>query len=219
MKKGQILILIMSAALLSSCARSSTQVWEDTKSCGRYMGKGFRSLFGKENESRHYVHRWSEEDFIPLADAENPSDMRMEDLPSRESPGDPGSAIPGIEAFSTPSGKLAQLFRSVHFETDTYSIRGDENLDTLREIGSYLAKNPKMYVFIEGHADERGAAAYNLALGSKRANSIRSILIQNGVHPDQLFTISFGKERPIVAGHDEQSWQLNRRGQFKIYER
>lgn len=217
----------LAGLFLSSCGhRSSREVWEDTKTCSRYMGKGLRSLFGHHIDSRdsaNYYQAWNDQsyDYEPLAGAESYEQAELEDYgtASRESPGDPGSALPGIDGFSTPQGELAKLFKNVSFDTDEYSVIGNENLKSLRTIADYLAKHPHTYIFVEGHADERGAAAYNLALGSRRANSVRSFLIQNGVDPDQLFTLSYGKERPLAMGHDESAWLSNRRAQFKIYEK
>lgn len=202
-------------------------MWDDTKTASRYMNKGFCSFLGRHEDSRLITKKSSPlacanqpSDFIPLADDDRYTAGKMSSYPpSKESPGDPGSKIPGIESFSDPQGRLAELFRMIHFETDNYSIKGEENLAVLESISDYLAKNPATYVFVEGHADERGSASYNLALGSKRANAVRSYLIEHGVNPDQLFTISYGKERPIVMGHEEQSWLQNRRSAFKLYER
>lgn len=227
MKKYTPLIAVLAACLglCSSCARSSREIWEDTKTCSRYMGKGLRSLFGQHIDSREYAsyyENWKEEqEFIPLADTGGYQALAMQDFAplSKESPGDPGSSLPGIDKFSTPKGKLAAYFKNIQFETDKYAVQGTENFAALKTIADYLIKNPQTYIFIEGHADERGAAAYNLALGSRRANAVRTFLIQNGVNPDQLFTISYGKEHPLVMGHDEQAWQQNRRSAFKIYDR
>lgn len=225
--KGRFLVIagIACAGLLSSCTRSSHEMWEDTKTCSRYMGKGLRSLFGQHVDSREYAsyyESWNDDhEFVPLADNEEYRQLAMQDyVPiSKESPGDPGSPIPGIDGFSSPMGKLAALFSNIHFDTDKYVVQGTENMQALKAIADYLIKNPNVYVFVEGHADERGSAAYNLALGSRRANSVRTFLIQNGVNPDQLFTISYGKEHPIVMGHDATAWEKNRRAQFKTYSR
>ncbi len=219
-----ILASIACLGLLSSCNRSSREVWEDTKTCSRYMKKGVRSLFGQHVDSREYASYyecWEDQEFVPLADNEEYENIARQDFApiSKESPGDPNSPIPGVDGFSSPMGRLASLFSNVHFETDKYTIQGTENLQALKAIADYLAKNPHVYVFVEGHADERGAAAYNLALGSRRANSVRTFLIQNGVNPDQLFTISYGKEHPLVVGHDNETWRQNRRAQFKTYDR
>jgi peptidoglycan-associated lipoprotein len=221
-------VLTVSITLLSlmtcGCQRTEREIWEDTKTCGRYLNRGFRSLLGGHEDGREYAYRpsWDQDaEFIPLTSEENEGKPSLRDsIPlAKDSPGDPGSPIPGINSFETPKGKLAQLFSNVHFKLDQYEIHGEQNLHTLHEIARYLEKNPTTYLFVEGHADERGAAAYNLALGSRRANAIRAYLISQGVNPDQLFTISYGKERPIVQGHNEETWGKNRRGQFKIYAR
>ena len=131
------------------------------------------------------------------------------------------SLAPVLDAAkqSAPKGKTASIFQNVRFDLDNYTVKGQENLEKLEKIAHFLVNHPKTHVFVEGHADERGASAYNLALGSRRANSVRTFLLENGVHPDQLFTISYGKERPEALGHDEFAWQQNRRSQFKLYAR
>lgn len=224
MKRYYLLLTAVAClGLLSSCTRSTREVWEDAKTCSRYMGKGFRSLCGQHMDNHEYAsyyERWNDEpEFVPLAQGDSSLSTHACAPLSKESPGDPDSPIPGVDQFSTPRGALAKLFNNIHFETDKYAISGSDNLKLIQEISQYLMKHQNLYVFVEGHADERGAAAYNLALGSRRANAVRAQLIQNGVSPDQLFTISYGKERPLVLGHDEQSWQENRRAQFKTYER
>lgn len=226
------LMALLLGSTLTSCYRSNCEVWEDTKTCGRYMGKGVRSLFGQHLDSResaNYYEQWDdslaqgsktrENEFVPLSDVSY-QNLELNEYPiSRESPGDPGSPLPGIEGFSKPTGALADLFNNIHFETDHYTIKGSANVAALHEIARYLINHPTTYIFVEGHADERGAAAYNLALGSKRANAVRTFLIDNGVNPDQLFTISYGLERPLVLDHDNVAWQANRRAQFKLYSR
>lgn len=234
MMKKRLLMGFMTLAIcttLPSCNRSRLELWEDTKTCGRYMGKGMRSFFGHHLDSRDYANyyeNWGEDgemlsqesEFVPLADTGSHQQLTVREYPSsRESPGDPGCKIPGIDAFMDPSGQLGALFKNVHFETDSYTIQGISTITALRGIAEYLVSHPHTYVFVEGHADERGAAAYNLALGSRRSNSVRSFLIENGVNPNQLFTISYGLERPVVSGHDEPSWKQNRRAQFKLYDR
>jgi len=67
-------------------------------------------------------------------------------------------------------------------------------------------------VIVEGHCDERGSREYNFALGERRANAIRDLLISMGIDGDRIGTISYGKERPAVSGHDPEAWALNRRG-------
>ncbi len=226
MKKSLFALLAL-IIFFPACQRTSREVWEDTKSATRYMNKGLRSFMGRHVDSSSYAFKnWDDEEdsLIALSDDDRYMKSGMNDLGegiplSKESPGDPGSPIPGIDGFKNPDGALAALFKNIRFETDHYTVNGKDNLETLQTIADYLTKHPHTYVFVEGHADERGAAAYNLSLGSRRANSVRSLLVQNGVSPDQLFAISYGKERPLTLEHHEGAWSQNRRAQFRLYER
>lgn len=196
------------------------------------MGQGIRSLGGKHGDSRQIRCRdefcrpqyygFQEEDFVPLQDEEGKDMICMEAIQQpRMSPGDAGSQIPGIDSFCDPSKDpmLSSVFEHIHFPYDSEKLQGQENLHRIHAIAEYLHRHPGTYVFIEGHCDERGPQAYNLALGTRRANTVRSTLVAEGVDPQRLYTVSFGKERPLVTGHDEGAWSLNRRSQFKVYER
>lgn len=228
-----LFIVSLFSLLLTGCGcRSSQEVWDDTNSSCRYMGQGFRSLGGKHGDSRQVNCREDfcrpqyygaqEEQFVPLQDEHGEDLICMESIQqSRISPGDMGSSIPGIESFSDPDNDpmLSAVFEHVHFPYDSEKIIGQSNLQKIQAISSYMNRHPNTYVFIEGHCDERGPQAYNLALGTRRANSVRTILIAEGADPERLFTVSYGKERPLVQGHDDQAWTMNRRAQFKVYER
>lgn len=235
MKKAHLFFianLLLACFVLTSCARSRNEVWDDTKSCGRHVKRGFGSLGGKQGDSRQIRSKEEfmgqnpgygfNDDFIPLSDMDYSTDVAMGDFVTRqakESPGDPGSSIPGIESFKDPSStpKLASIFRNLSFPHDSSLIKGQQNLATISNIAEYMREHPNFYLFVEGHCDERGAEAYNLALGARRANAVRNALIQEGVNPDNVFTVSYGKERPLVFGHDEEFWRLNRRAEFKVY--
>lgn len=91
-----------------------------------------------------------------------------------------------------------------------------EAKQTLDLQAEWLARYPNITVTIEGHADERGTREYNLALGDRRANAVRSYLLSRGVDASRIQTISYGKERPAVFGSDDQSWAQNRRAVTKI---
>lgn len=219
--------------LLPGCRRNSDDVWEDTKTAGRHMNRGAKSLVGKHGDSRAICSREQflppdqcytvpGQDFEPLPDYQNSDEVAMADFVApqpREAPGDPGSSIPGISSFQDPSTnpQLARVFRNVQFEYNSNLIKGDENYAILRSISDYMRSNPNAYVFIEGHTDERGPEAFNLSLGARRANAVRSQLISDGVDPDHLFTISYGKEQPLVYEHHEEAWSQNRRAEFKVY--
>ena len=116
-----------------------------------------------------------------------------------------GSAAPGSQA------DLAQRVGDrVFFAFDRFDL-APEAQSTLGGQGSWLNQYSNVAVIIEGHADERGTREYNLALGDRRATSVRNYLTALGVAPSRISTISYGKERPPVPGHDESAWAQNRR--------
>ncbi|OQW94960.1 MAG: peptidoglycan-associated lipoprotein [Beggiatoa sp. IS2] len=100
--------------------------------------------------------------------------------------------------------------RLVYFDFDQYTVRGDAR-PVVEAHAAFLVRNPNVPIRLEGHADERGSREYNLALGEKRANSVRDMLILLGVNSLQITTLSYGEERPINSGRNEMAWQLNRR--------
>lgn len=263
-----LMFVIGAVFTLQSCTRNSNDVWEDTKSAGRHMQRGVRTLGGKHGDSRQIQSRsdfesiednnyypdgnfqdcdyqdsyqndnnYSQDrmgysqgsyssdprnDFIPIQDPSN--ELAMSDMiapPPRETPGEQGSSIPGVQAFRDPSTipQLAGIFRPIYFGYDSSLVKGQENLQTIHAIAEFMRYHPNIVLFIEGHTDERGPQAYNLALGSRRANAVRNLLIEEGTSPDRLFTISYGKERPVILERHEEGWAKNRRGEFKIYER
>ena len=103
----------------------------------------------------------------------------------------------------------------VYFDLDSYSVR-PEAQPRLDAQAAWLARYPQVTVRIEGNADERGTREYNLALGARRAEAVRTYLIQRGVQPARIDTISFGKERPIAAGSGEEAWARNRNAHTAI---
>lgn len=102
----------------------------------------------------------------------------------------------------------------VFFDYDAFALRSDARR-VIDENGNTINANPDWRVItLEGHCDERGTTEYNLALGQKRADSVRSYLVQLGVPRERLQTISYGEERPFDAGHNEAAWAQNRRVHF-----
>jgi peptidoglycan-associated lipoprotein len=113
---------------------------------------------------------------------------------------------PGIEGEVFESS----LLKDIHFDFDRYDIRpGDAEI--LKGNATLLTKYPKVKIQIEGHCDERGTVEYNLALGERRANSAKKYLISLGIASDRISAISYGKERPLDPGHNEEAWAKNRR--------
>ena len=106
-------------------------------------------------------------------------------------------------------------FDTVYFDFDKSEILS-EYKDAIQANATKLLDEPSMVATIEGHADERGTNEYNLALGQRRAEAIRDALIQIGVPPSQLQTITFGEERPAALGKSEEAWRLNRRAEMVV---
>ena len=120
--------------------------------------------------------------------------------------GTTGQAAPGsVEEFQVSVGDR------VFFDYDSYEIRQDAQ-DTLKKQAGWLQQYRQYTVTIEGHCDERGTREYNLALGERRANSVKNYLVALGVDANRIQTISYGKERPENPGHDEVAFSQNRRG-------
>ncbi len=101
----------------------------------------------------------------------------------------------------------------IYFDLDSSDIKA-ESRDVIRAHAAYLAATPSAKVLLEGHGDERGTREYNLALGERRAKSVRMVLTAEGAPSDQVTIISYGEERPASDVHDESGWSLNRRVEF-----
>ena len=118
-----------------------------------------------------------------------------------------GVAVPGSQADFA-----AQMMGqdTILFDTDRFNIDASDQA-ALATQAQWLAKYPAKRATIEGHADERGTREYNLALGERRANAAKNYLVSLGVDSARLSTVSYGKERPVALGSDEESWARNRR--------
>ncbi len=112
------------------------------------------------------------------------------------------------ESPGPQAGLLAK--RVIYFDFDSSEIKG-EGTDIVAAHAKYLANNPTARVRLDGHTDDRGSREYNIGLGERRAQSVRRALLLQGASEAQLSTVSYGAERPAVAGHDEAAWAKNRR--------
>ncbi len=100
--------------------------------------------------------------------------------------------------------------RTIYFEYNSAKL-SDETLSILEAHGAFTAENGNVEVRLEGHADERGSREYNIALGDRRAQSVRRVLLLQGASTDQIDTVSYGEEQPAVLGQTEEAWAANRR--------
>ena len=134
-----------------------------------------------------------------------------------QTPGGVGSTtVPGGNGASGAApGTRADLVAqagtdTVHFATDSSDLDSDAQAILAKQV-AWLQKYPSIRVTVEGHCDERGTREYNLALGDRRANSAKNFLVNAGVPAARITVISYGKERPLAQGSDEESWAQNRR--------
>ena len=134
-------------------------------------------------------------------------------------PPDPGGAVAtetGGAAQGPVAGSQADFAATlmgqdaVYFDTDRFNIDAADQ-QALAAQAVWLAKYPAKRATIEGHTDERGTREYNLALGERRANSALAYLVSLGVSAARLTTLSYGKEKPLAIGSDEDAWAKNRR--------
>lgn len=113
-----------------------------------------------------------------------------------------------IDPLDDPKSELAK--RSVYFDFDKYAVKPEYN-QLVTAHAKYLESHQARKVLIQGNTDERGGSEYNLALGQKRAEAVRSAMTALGVSNTQMEAVSFGKEKPKAEGHDEAAWSQNRR--------
>ena len=111
--------------------------------------------------------------------------------------------------------RLQAQLKTVFFEFDKSDL-SDLTRRVLQDNARILKLNPGLDVVIEGHCDDRGTIEYNLALGQRRAASVRDYLVSLGVDTGRLRTVSFGEEKPVTPGSNESSWSRNRRGEFTV---
>lgn len=113
-----------------------------------------------------------------------------------------------VSSLNDPNSPLSQ--RVMYFDLDSSQIK-DEDREIITVHAEFLAAHPEITVVLEGHADERGSREYNVALGEKRAKAVKQLMTLQGVTENQIQVISFGEERPVALGHEEDAWRLNRR--------
>lgn len=144
--------------------------------------------------------------------------------PPKQLPPDPGNSAStstdqgqsAMQSQAPQPGTQADFVASlmgqdtIYFDTDRYNV-DSADAAALTAQAQWLQRYPGKHVTLEGHCDERGTRDYNLALGDKRANAAKNYLVSLGVDAARITTVTFGKERPIALGSDEESWAKNRR--------
>lgn len=124
---------------------------------------------------------------------------------------------PPPAASLTDEELFAKNVKDVYFDYDSDAIRPDQQ-SSVQGDAQFLGQHTNILITIEGHCDERGSTEYNLALGDRRANSVKNALTQAGLSASRVKTISYGKEKPFCTESNETCWQQNRRGHF-VYQK
>jgi peptidoglycan-associated lipoprotein len=120
--------------------------------------------------------------------------------------------VVAVDPLNDPTSILAK--RSVYFPFDVSAVQ-EADKPIVEAHGKYLSEHPDRKVRVEGNADERGSNEYNLALGQRRADSVKKMLILSGAMASQIETVSYGEEKPVCTEHNEACWKQNRRSDIK----
>ena len=135
--------------------------------------------------------------------------------PEAPAPPAAGQQLAAAEAGAAVTQEKPSPFQDIRFDFDKSVVRADAKT-ILSGVADYMKKNKGAKLLIEGHCDERGTSEYNMALGDRRAESARAYLASLGVPASALSTVSFGKEKPLDPGNNEDAWAKNRRAHFVL---
>lgn len=127
----------------------------------------------------------------------------------------PSAGSPLVGETPAPAPEAKAPLDPIHFDFDKYDIHPEDRL-RLEALSDYLEKRVDHALSISGHCDERGTVEYNIALGDRRANAARDFLVRLGLDPGRIKATSYGEERPVDFGHNEEAWAKNRRDEFQI---
>jgi len=129
------------------------------------------------------------------------------------------AGISGVDSSAVPGTQADLVVQAgsdlVRFNTDQSDLNSMAR-SILDAQAQWLNTYPNLNVMIEGHADERGTREYNLALGARRAESVKNYLVAMGIDPRRIETITYGKEQPLIVGAGQQTWAENRRARTRI---
>ena len=218
MKRNLVILTLVvfafsSVFLLSSCAKKQVVAEEEEITAPPEEEEEVARVEEEEEETSIEVEfRGEEEEEIEVAERAEIEEREEEELAERI------EAEEEVEEVALPERDAAILEgEAIYFEFDKSFIK-PEYRAILREKAGVLRDNPSIHIRIEGNCDERGTNEYNIALGERRANSARSFLMSLGIPSFRIETMSYGEERPLFLGHDENSWSRNRRDDFVVME-
>ena len=133
-----------------------------------------------------------------------------------ENAGVTGSEFREDSSAGSAASQASRILQPVYFDFDSFAIRSDAKPTLVANSKGIQDNKGWGVVTCEGHTDERGSEEYNLALGERRANSVKTYLVDLGVPSSRLATVSFGEAKPRSVGHDESAWRYNRRVEFTV---
>jgi len=206
-KNITIVILILCLGLIiAGCPKKTVMKEEPSSKRAEEMAAAERERAAArlEAERREREAREREQARIKEEEARKAAQKKLEESLVKKK-------YPGIEGEVLESS----LLKDIHFDFDKYDIRPSDGA-ILKQNEALLRKYPNVKIQVEGHCDERGTVEYNLALGERRANSAKSYLTSLGIPGNRISTISYGKEKPLDPGHNEEAWAKNRRAHFVI---
>jgi len=183
-----VLLMVACAAMIAGC--TSKQL---TKGNGEAPAQNVSSV---EQQKANNISSTGQQN----------ADVKMENIKNPE-----GQNIKTSSEMRNEKGGL----EDIHFDFDKYNIRQDDR-QILSRNAAYLSKNINVKIVIEGNCDERGTTEYNMALGERRADEAKQYLVNLGIDSKRITTISYGSEKPLDPGHDEDAWAKNRRDHFAI---
>ena len=183
-----VLLMVACAAMIAGC--TSKQL---TKDSGETPAQNVSSV---EQQKVNNISSTGQQN----------ADVKMENIKNPE-----GQNIKTSSEMRNAKGGL----EDIHFDFDKYNIRQDDR-QILSRNAAYLSKNKNVKIVIEGNCDERGTAEYNMALGERRADEAKQYLVNLGIDGKRITTISYGSEKPLDPGHDEDAWAKNRRDHFAV---
>lgn len=139
------------------------------------------------------------------SDAESASDTLVTD----------NTSATNLELNGSSDDSTAGPLKTIYFDYNSSTLTG-AGKQALEENAQWLKMTDAISIQVEGHCDERGGVQYNIALGEKRGNRVKDFLVALGIAEDRISTVSYGKDRPVAYGHDEEAWSKNRRANFVI---
>lgn len=185
----KLLFLCITAVFITACQTGSDEIIEDSTTIDGVDQSQLEGFDGSIDGI--------DSDLIPLEDGSDGSAIAFEDDTTT------------VQAMLDKADSVISS-RVIYFQFDSAKITED-SLATLEAHGNFIASNGNVSVRLEGHSDERGSREYNIALGDRRAQSVRRVLLFQGASVDQLETISYGEEQSAMSGHTEDAWSKNRR--------